>query len=94
MNVGARSGGLGPSNAAAMPRAALLVGVAVAIGLLMLWKGLDDSPVAADRQAPDLTDDVPVADPVPGATGSATMTEPSTELPDAVVATSTRISRW
>ena len=89
MNVGRRSGGLGPSNAAATPRALLIVGVAVAIGLLMLWKGLDSSPVAADRQAPALTDDVPVADPVPGATGSATTTEPPTELPDAVVPTST-----
>ena len=58
MNAGARGGGLVPSNAAAMPRAALLVGVAVAIGLLMLWKGLDDSPVAAGRQAPAITDDV------------------------------------
>ena len=44
MNVGRRSGGLGPSNAAATPRALLIVGVAVAIGLLMLWKGLDSSP--------------------------------------------------
>ena len=66
MNAGARSGGLGPSNAAAMPRAALLVGVAVAIGLLMLWKGLDDSPVAAGRQAPAITDDVTDADPATG----------------------------
>ena len=89
MNVGRRSGGLGPSNAAATPRALLIVGVAVAIGLLMLWKGLDGSPVAADRQTPALTDGVPVADPVPGATGSAITTEPPTELPDAVVPTST-----
>ncbi len=89
MNVGRRSGGLGPSNAAATPRALLIVGVAVAIGLLMLWKGLDSSPVAADRQTPALTDGVPVADPVPGATGSAITTEPPTELPDAVVPTST-----
>ena len=85
MNVGRRSGGLGPSNAAATPRALLIVGVAVAIGLLMLWKGLDSSPVAADRQTPALTDDVLVADPVPGATASAI----TTELPDAVVPTST-----
>ena len=74
MNVGARSGGLGPSNAAAMPRAALLVGVAVAIGLLMLWKGLDDSPVAADRQAPAITDDVTDADPGTGGADPAVVT--------------------
>ena len=74
MNVGARSGGLGPSNAAAMPRAVLLVGVAVAIGLLMLWKGLDDSPVAADRQAPAITDDVTGADPGTGGADPAVVT--------------------
>ena len=74
MNVGTRSGGLGPSNAAAMPRAALLVGVAVAIGLLMLWKGLDDSPVAADRQAPAITDDVTDADPGTGGADPAVVT--------------------
>ena len=74
MNVGARSGGLGPSNAAAMPRAALLVGVAVAIGLLMLWKGLDDSPVGADRQASAITDDVTDADPGTGGADPAVVT--------------------
>jgi len=77
MNAGARSGGLGPSNAAAMPRAALLVGVAVAIGLLMLWKGLDDSPVAAGRQAPAITDDVTDVDPGTGGADPAVVpTEP------------------
>ena len=77
MNVGARSGGLGPSNAAAMPRAALLVGVAVAIGLLMLWKGVDDSPVAAGRQAPAITDDVTDVDPGTGGADPAVVpTEP------------------
>ena len=37
-------GGLGPSNAAAVPRALLLIVVAVAIGLVLLWKGLDTTP--------------------------------------------------
>jgi len=74
MNVGAGSGRLGPSNAAAMPRAALLIGVALAIGLLLLWKGLDDSPVAADRQAPALTDDVTVEDPDAGGADPAVVT--------------------
>ena len=37
-------GGLGPSNAAAAPRALLLIVVAVAIGLVLLWKGLDTTP--------------------------------------------------
>ena len=77
MNAGARGGGLAPSNAAAMPRAALLVGVAVAIGLLMLWKGLDDSPVAAGRQAPAITDDVTDVDPGTGGADPAVVpTEP------------------
>ena len=74
MNAGARGGGLAPSNAAAMPRAAFLVGVAVAIGLLMLWKGLDDSPLAADRQAPALTDDVAGADSGTGGADPAVVT--------------------
>ena len=74
MNAGARGGGLVPSNAAAMPRAALLVGVAVAIGLLMLWKGLDDSPVGADRQASVITDDVTDADPGTGGADPAVVT--------------------
>ncbi|MDP6867337.1 MAG: LytR C-terminal domain-containing protein [Acidimicrobiales bacterium] len=42
MNV--RRGGLGPSNAAAAPRAFLLIAVAVVIGLVLLWKGLDSTP--------------------------------------------------
>ena len=93
MNVGARSGGLGPSNAAAMPRAALLVGVAVAIGLLMLWKGLDDSPVAADRQAPAITDDVTGADPVVVTTEPVTGDEDDADAvaPTSAVPTTTEV---
>ena len=83
MNAGARSGGLGPSNAAAAPRAALLIGVAVAIGLLLLWKGLDDSPMAADRPAPAITEDVTDADPGTGAADPDVMTtEPVAGEPD------------
>ena len=37
-------GGLGPSNAAAAPRAVLLIAVAVVLGLVLLWKGLDTTP--------------------------------------------------
>ena len=37
-------GGLGPSNTAAAPRALLLIGVAVVLGLVLLWKGLDTTP--------------------------------------------------
>ena len=39
-----RRGGLGPSNAAAAPRAFLLIAVAAVIGLVLLWKGLDSTP--------------------------------------------------
>ncbi len=39
-----RRGGLGPSNAAAAPRAFLLIAVAIVIGLVLLWKGLDSTP--------------------------------------------------
>ena len=37
-------GGLGPSNAAAAPRALLIIAVAVILGLVLLWKGLDTTP--------------------------------------------------
>ena len=58
MNVG-RGGGLGPSNAAAAPRAFLLIAVAVVLGLVLLWKGLD---VGGDTAIHDLAvADQPVA---------------------------------
>jgi len=44
MSAARSRAGLGPSNAAAAPRAFLLIGVAVVIGLVLLWKGLDTSP--------------------------------------------------
>jgi len=48
MSNGRRSkgGGLGPSNAAAAPRGVLLIVVAVALGVLLLWKGLGASEFA------------------------------------------------
>ena len=49
-------GGLGPSNAAAAPRALLLIAVAVVLGLVLLWKGLDTTPGVA--VSPEATDDV------------------------------------
>ena len=48
-------GGLGPSNAAAAPRALLLIAVAVIVGLVLLWKGLDTTPGVA--VPPEATDD-------------------------------------
>ena len=48
-------GGLGPSNAAAAPRALLLIAVAVVLGLVLLWKGLDTTPGVA--VSPEATDD-------------------------------------
>ncbi len=36
--------GIAPSNASAAPRAFLLIFVAVVLGLVILWKGLDDNP--------------------------------------------------
>ncbi|MBC8195182.1 MAG: LytR C-terminal domain-containing protein [Acidimicrobiia bacterium] len=44
MNVGGRGRnvGLGPSNPAAAPRALLLVAVALVIGLVLLWKAVDN----------------------------------------------------
>ena len=51
MSAARSRGGLGPSNAAAAPRAFLLIAVAVIVGLVMLWKGLDSSP-SAQTSAP------------------------------------------
>jgi len=45
-------GGLGPSNAAAAPRALLLIAVAVVLGLVLLWKGLDTTPGIAGPPEP------------------------------------------
>ena len=52
MTAGRGGGGLGPSNSAAVPRALLLIVVAVLLGGALLWKGLDDGT--------DLTSDQPV----------------------------------
>ena len=52
MAAGRGGGGLGPSNSAAVPRALLLIVVAVLLGGALLWKGLDDGT--------DLTSDQPV----------------------------------
>ena len=63
-----RSAGLSPSNAAAAPRAFLMIAIAVVIGLVLLWKGLDSSPgtvapavrdatVAGSSIGEDLTDE-------------------------------------
>ena len=94
MNV-RRRGGLGPSNAAAAPRAFLLIGVAGVIGLVLLWKGLDstpgtvapaDGPVVADSQgdeAPaDQAGDTP-ADETPADSGT---DAPADESPATTVA--------
>ncbi|HCV34106.1 MAG TPA: hypothetical protein DGF10_05510 [Acidimicrobiaceae bacterium] len=51
MSAARSRGGLGPSNAAAAPRAFLLIAVAVIVGLVILWKGLDSSP-SAQTSAP------------------------------------------
>ncbi|MBT5904225.1 MAG: LytR C-terminal domain-containing protein [Acidimicrobiaceae bacterium] len=50
-----RRGGFGPSNAAAAPRAFLLITIAVLLGLVLLWKAVDSTPgtvaPAADQTA-------------------------------------------
>ena len=85
-----RRGGLGPSNAAAAPRAFLLIAVAVVIGLVLLWKGLDstpgtvapaDAPVVAEKS----TDESPVdqgsdtsADETSAAGGDTSSDQPAT----------------
>ena len=79
MNARGR-GGLGPSNAAAAPRAFLLIVVAVLIGLVLLWKGLDstpgtvapaaDAPVVADSSADEASVDETPADEVPSDAGT------------------------
>ena len=88
-------GGLGPSNTAAAPRALLLIAVAVVLGLVLLWKGLDTTPGVA--VSPEATDDVsagsvgmveegpadlPMADePVATTTPAPTITTTTTAVP-------------
>ena len=75
-------GGLGPSNTAAAPRALLLIAVAVILGLVLLWKGLDTTP--GITVSPEATDD--------GSAGSVGMVEEGpADLPmaDEPVATTT-----
>jgi len=53
--VTAPRGGIGPSNAAAAPRALLLIVVAVLLGAALLWKGLDDGTAPAVQDASPTT---------------------------------------
>lgn len=53
MSAARGRGGLRPSNTAAVPRAFLLVVVAAVIGLVLLWKGLDSTPVGSDSSPPE-----------------------------------------
>ncbi len=89
-----RRGGLGPSNAAAAPRAFLLIAVAMVIGLVLLWKGLDATPgTVAPADAPVVsepsTDDSSTgqgsdisADETPAAGGETSSAQPvATEAP-------------
>ena len=56
MAAGRGGGGLGPSNSAAVPRALLLIVVAVLLGAALLWKGLDDgTDLVSDQPVPTTT---------------------------------------
>ena len=56
MAAGRGGGGLGPSNSAAVPRALLLIVVAVLLGGALLWKGLDDgTDLVSDQPVPTTT---------------------------------------
>ena len=56
MAGGRGGGGLGPSNSAAVPRALLLIVVAVLLGAALLWKGLDDgTDLVSDQPVPTTT---------------------------------------
>ena len=50
--------GIAPSNASAAPRAFLLIFVAVVIGVVVLWKGLDDDLQTASTDISDSSDQV------------------------------------
>ena len=88
-------GGLGPSNAAAAPRALLIIAVAVILGLVLLWKGLDTTPgITVSPEATDDgsaesvgmveegTADLPIADePMATTTSASTTTTSTTAVP-------------
>jgi hypothetical protein len=48
--------GIAPSNTSAAPRAFLLIFVAVVLGIVILWKGLDDDPQKASSITPSSSD--------------------------------------
>ncbi|CAI8328605.1 MAG: Uncharacterised protein [Acidimicrobiaceae bacterium] len=48
--------GIAPSNTSAAPRAFLLIFVAVVLGIVILWKGLDDDPQKASSITPNSSD--------------------------------------
>jgi len=77
-----RRGGLGPSNAAAAPRAFLLIAIAVVIGLVLLWKGLDSTPgTVAPADVPAVAEsstEVPATTEAPVAGGDAAVDQPAT----------------
>ena len=96
MSAARSRGGLGPTNVAAAPRAFLLIGVAIVIGLVLLWKGLDTSP-SGQAPAPSASAPPPQA-PAPGDAGTgagsssgSTDTTPTTAAttPTTVVPTTT-----
>ena len=76
-----RRGGLGPSNAAAAPRAFLLIAIAVVIGLVLLWKGLDSTPgTVAPADVPAVAEsspEVPATPEAPVAGGAAAVAQPA-----------------
>lgn len=60
----ASDGSFARSTGNAAARGGILIGIAVLIGLVLLWKGLDggDDPVAADDGAGDVSDDADATD--------------------------------
>ncbi len=86
-----RNSGLGPSNPAATPRAVLLIAVAVVLGAVLLWKGVDSEVgTVAGPEAP-AADETPLADEqAPADEGGADSAADTTD--DVAAATTTAVA--
>ncbi|MBJ31090.1 MAG: hypothetical protein CL466_06690 [Acidimicrobiaceae bacterium] len=91
MSAARSRGGLGPTNVAAAPRAFLLIGVAIVIGLVLLWKGLDTSPSGQAPAPSALAPTTEAPDPGDAGTGAGSSSGSTDTTPTIAATTPTTV---